>query len=337
MNCHGCLKEVEQRSFCAKCRKELFNGEKVPLQLDFASPANDGNEALMKNVQHVSISGVQIKYLLKRENGKLVLTDLGAQYILKPTPIGPFQRLDQAPANEHLTMQIARQIFKLKTAVCAIVFFNDGTTPAYLTKRFDVREDGTRSQQEDFAQLARINEQNAGKNYKYDYSYEEAAELIKKYVATYKIELESFFKLVLFNYLFQNGDAHLKNFSVYRTEYGDYLLTPAYDLMNTKVHISTDSDLALTKGLFKDDFETESYKVNGYYAYDDFLEFGKRIGVAEVRVQKIIEKFTGSKKQVENLIQRSFLTEETKNKYFKLFSDKFNAITYSFSAKKKEK
>jgi hypothetical protein len=27
-------------------------------------------------------------------------------------------------------------------------------------------------------QLAQLNEQNAGKNYKYDYSYEEAAELI---------------------------------------------------------------------------------------------------------------------------------------------------------------
>ena len=336
MICQVCLKDTIEETLCTKCRKELFDGEKISMQLDFASPANDGNEALMKNVQHISISGVQIKYSLKREQGKLVLTESGGQYILKPIPIGPFQRLDQAPANEHLTMQIAKQIFKLKTASCAIVFFNDGKTPAYLTRRFDVKEDGTRSQQEDFAQLAQINEQNAGKNYKYDYSYEEAAELIKKYIATYKVELENFFKLALFNYLFQNGDAHLKNFSVYRTEYGDYILTPAYDLMNTKVHIPTDTDLALTNGLFKDDFETESYKLNGYYAYDDFLEFGKRIGVAETRTQKIIESFADSQKQVEALIQKSFLIDEIKQKYSALFKDKFNAITYSYSNKRKE-
>jgi serine/threonine-protein kinase HipA len=57
---------------------------------------------------------------------------------------------------------------------------------------------------------------------------------------------------------------------VYRTEAGDYRLTPAYDLMNTKIHIPTDTDLALTTGLFKDDFETESHKVNGFHAFDDF-------------------------------------------------------------------
>ncbi|HQT21521.1 hypothetical protein [Daejeonella sp.] len=46
--------------------------------------------------------------------------------------------------NEHLTMQIARQVYGLKTAENALIFFQDGT-PAYLTKRFDVKEDGTKS------------------------------------------------------------------------------------------------------------------------------------------------------------------------------------------------
>jgi len=334
MNCQGCLKTLEKEILCPHCRRELFDGEKISLRLEFASPYSEDNEAFIHHVQQISISGVQIKYSLKREKGKLVLTESGGQYILKPIPIGPFKRMDQAPANEHLTMQIARQVFKMNTAACAIVFFKDGITPAFLTKRFDVKNNGTRFQQEDFAQLAQLNEHNARRDYKYQYSYEEVADLIKKHVATFPLELETFFKTVLLNYLLNNGDAHLKNFSVYRTEDGDYRLTPAYDLMNTKMHIPTDRDLALNKGLFKDSFETESHQANRFLAYDDFLEFGKRIGIKEVRVRKLIESFANSQTKVLALVEKSFLSADMKQKYAELFKDKLRAITYSFKARK---
>jgi serine/threonine-protein kinase HipA len=50
-----------------------------------------------------------------------------------------------------------------------------------------------------------------GKSYKYDASYEEIGDLIRKHVAANPVELERFFQLVVFNYLIGNGDAHLKN------------------------------------------------------------------------------------------------------------------------------
>ena len=83
----------------------------------------------------------------------------------------------------------------------------------------------------------------------------------------------------MFNYLFSNGDAHLKNFSWQQTESGDYLLSPAYDLINTSVHSPTDSFFALSDGLFSNDYETESFKVLGFYAFDDFYDFGLMIGI----------------------------------------------------------
>ena len=46
-------------------------------------------------------------------------------------------KIDQVPANEHLTMQIAKQVFKLKVAENALIFFQNGE-PAHLTKRFDI-------------------------------------------------------------------------------------------------------------------------------------------------------------------------------------------------------
>jgi serine/threonine-protein kinase HipA len=41
------------------------------------------------------------------------------------------------PANEHLTMQIARQVYGIETAENALIFFKNGAQ-AYITRRFDV-------------------------------------------------------------------------------------------------------------------------------------------------------------------------------------------------------
>ena len=57
------------------------------------------------------------------------------------------------PANEHLTMQIARQVYGQNTAENALIFFKNGS-PAYITKRFDVDIEGSKLAQEDFASLA---------------------------------------------------------------------------------------------------------------------------------------------------------------------------------------
>jgi serine/threonine-protein kinase HipA len=72
--------------------------------------------------------------------------------LLKPIPkIG--KNTNQMPANEHLTMQIGKQIYGIETAENALIFFRDGS-PAYLTKRFDTDDTGARRAVEDFASLA---------------------------------------------------------------------------------------------------------------------------------------------------------------------------------------
>jgi serine/threonine-protein kinase HipA len=48
------------------------------------------------------------------------------------------------PANEHLTMQIAGQLFGIAVPPNACVELSDGE-PAYLVKRFDRRADGTKN------------------------------------------------------------------------------------------------------------------------------------------------------------------------------------------------
>jgi serine/threonine-protein kinase HipA len=97
-------------------------------------------ELFLENRKRISISGVQEKLSLILEKNTLRLTKEGEQgtYILKPIP-RDLKKVDQVPANEHLTMQIAKQVYGIHTAENALIFFKDGS-PAYITKRFDVKK-----------------------------------------------------------------------------------------------------------------------------------------------------------------------------------------------------
>ena len=326
MNCSGCLKEIDNTGYCRRCLKDLFEGKKVEHVLPFSSPYKEDSDLYQERTKKLSISGVQVKYSMRLADKNLVLTDKGGQYILKPIPVGQFKYLDQAPANEHLTMQLAGQIFKIKTPPNAIIYFSDNT-PAYLVKRFDVKTDGSKYSQEDFAQIAQLTEETHGKNYKYDLSYEEIGQLIKRHIPTYAIELEKFVRLVLFNYIFSNGDAHVRNFSAIQTEEGDHVLTPAYDLLCTRIHSPGEADMALT--LFKDRF-TEAYNAHGFYTYDDFLELAKVLGIKESRAVKIIEEFNGKEDSVDKLVDASFLRDDIKVIYKNTYKDKTTRLSIRY-------
>ncbi|MBC8110375.1 MAG: HipA domain-containing protein [Verrucomicrobia bacterium] len=317
-------------TYSLKAKKELFGGKKISHILDLPLPNNlkPEKEISLSN-RRISISGVQEKFSLKIEKKKLVLTSAKGEFILKPIP-RDLSNVSQVPANEHLTMQIARQVFKLPTAACAMVFFSDGE-PAYLTKRFDRKPDGSKRRQEDFASLAEKTSENAGLDYKYEGSYEAIARIIKKFIPAYTLEIEKFYRLVLFNYLFSNGDAHLKNFSVLESDTGEFRLAPAYDLLNTSLHVN-DTDLALKDGLFADDFETESYCMNAFFAYDDLLAFGTKIGIVQKRVKRFLAEFVDTTKetQIFSLVKRSFLDETTKSQYLESYQLKIKRFNYSF-------
>jgi serine/threonine-protein kinase HipA len=324
--CPGTLAE-KFGTYSPACLKKMFNGKRVSHILSYDSPSKDEKaaEIFIENRKRISISGVQIKISLILEKNVLRLTEKGEQgtYILKPIP-RDVKMVDQVPANEHLTMQIARQVYNIPTAENALIFFMDGT-PAYITKRFDVIADGSKLGKEDFASLAGKTSMNAGGNYKYDYSYEEIGYLIQKFVPAWRVEIEKYFQIVIFNFLFSNGDAHLKNFALLENSSGDYLLSPFYDLLNTRLHVN-DSDFALTKGLFTDDFKSEKFKKSGHPALSDFIEFGKRIGVNENRISKLLAPFIEKQEFVETLIKRSFLNTKSKKAYALNYFTKLNYL-----------
>ena len=300
-------------------RRTLFDGHAVSHIFSEASPDTgtvEANEAI-KSVGRISLSGAQPKFSIVVDDDKLRYIREGEQgtFILKPRPTA-YQIInrDFCVANEHVTMQIASQVYGIETAANAICFFNDGT-PAYITRRFDVHSKG-KYKQEDFAALLGYTKDNAGSNYKYDKaSYEECAEVIHKYVKATLVDIRRFFRIILFNFVTLNDDAHLKNFSLIERN-GEYRLSPAYDLINTSLQLMNPHIFALDKGLFK---EGMVFSDTHTISRSDFEEFGKRIGLPIKVIKQEIDMFAAEQPLVKELLGRSFLSPSLQKQYWMAF------------------
>ena len=310
-------------TFSPYARKHFLGGRTVSCILPYDSFST--SEEGFKNKGHLSLSGAQEKYSAVIDRGVFRLTeeDERGTYIIKPR-LTYFLNREYSPANENLTMQIASQVYGIQTAENAVCFCRNGEQ-VYVAKRYDVRSDGSRIQQEDFAALAGISKKTHGENFKYDaLDYVDLASIIKKYIPAWQIELIRYFDLILFNFVFANGDAHVKNFSVLKTAMGDYRLSPAYDLINTLIHIPGGSIFALNKGLYPG--WNRELGVSG----KDFLEFAKRIGLDGRIAKKEIDRFCADYDHLDKLIQNSFLSEEFKEEYRQIYRTRINSFLKEF-------
>lgn len=130
-------------TYSPAARKALFDGREVSHIFAGPSPDADSPEALdaIRNVGRISLSGAQpkfsvvidvfdtLRYTREREQGL---------FILKPRPTSyHIINREYCAANEHVTMQIASQVYGIETAANGLCFF-DNEEPAYITRRFDV-------------------------------------------------------------------------------------------------------------------------------------------------------------------------------------------------------
>lgn len=318
-NCPGTLAEGYD-TYSKTCLNRVFQGKKVHHVLPYESPASnpETDELFDKNRQRMSISGVQEKFSVLLEKNKLRLINEGEQglYILKPVP-NSGKKPEQMPANEHLTMQIARQVYSIETAENALIFFKNGA-PAYITKRFDVDADGKKLAQEDFASLTGRTPQTHGEHYKYPGNYLEMFQLLKKLVPAYRLESLKLLKILIFNYLFSNGDAHFKNFSLIETSMGDFKLSPAYDLLNSRIHIE-DKDFALDDGLLPRNLAQGKLK-------HQFEVLSEKAEIDKSFFSNILNDMLLHSQTVEKLIFSSFLDESTKRNYWQSYQGRLKQL-----------
>lgn len=321
-HCPGAL-TPGYHTYSKTCLNRMFNGRKVSHILPYNTPNNNETTDVLfvENQKHISISGVQEKFSVLLEKNKLRLINEGEQgaYILKPIPnIG--KNTDQLPVNEHLTMQIARQVYNIETAENALIFFQSGSA-AYLTKRFDVQEDGRKWATEDFASLAGRTPQTHGEHYKYAGNYLELFQLMQRYLPAYPLEAPKLYKLLVFNYLFSNGDVHFKNFSLLETPLGDFRLSPAYDLLNSRIHIE-DRDFALEDGLLPKNIALGN-------VLDQFYLLAEHAGINQKVTDAVFKTMLANADKVQTLIEASFLNERSKRNYLQAYQTRLKKLTRS--------
>lgn len=323
-NCPGTL-APGYRTYSSRAAARLFDGKRVSHVLDFSCEGDDAAALIAGNIGRISLSGVQEKLSATLKEGKIVLTPPGEKgtYILKPVPLNRTLRYRHfIPANEHLTMQIAHQVYDIPTAGNGMIFFADGE-PAYITRRFDVDADGAGIKQDDFASLIGRTAENAGGDFKYRGSYLDIAATIRQLLPAWQVEMAAFFRLVVFNYLFANGDAHLKNFSVQQTPDGDYRLSPAYDLLNSHLHVD-DGDFALSEGLMPRSEWSDAYERTGHPCIADFRRFGQLAGLNDKQIDKVLTLFADPKDEVAQLTARSFLDKRLQRMYLQSYKERMS-------------
>lgn len=199
-----------------------------------------------------TLSGVQKKWLVYKDEQGFAPSTRPAD---AATHIAKFNReeLPTLVQNEDLSLRLAREILGVDEVTVAHRGVVRGADQiALLVERFD-RKDGERLRLEDFCQIL---ERPRGREFdgKYHSSYEEAAGVVARHSVRARIDLDRYFRLVVFNLVIGNADAHLKNFSL--LERGDGLrLSPAYDLLNTIVYPQYDNLTALAIGGAKRPFD----------------------------------------------------------------------------------
>jgi serine/threonine-protein kinase HipA len=297
--CYQPLKEGEN-DFHTKCSKQFFGVNQAPILSFGAKDLQDLAQQIVS--KSIAVTGVQPKLSLNLERvnsrqNRLTIVGLWGNFILKP----PSEIFPQLPENEDLTMKLAK-FCGIKTAEHSLIRLASGEL-AYLTKRFDRTPKGKKIHVEDLCQLTETLTE-----HKYRGSMEKVGKAIRSFSTNTGFDALSFFELTIFCFLTGNADMHLKNFSLIKTEMNEIQLSPAYDLVSTKLAMPQDlEEMALT--------------INGKrnrLKILDFHKLGESLGINEKAIESMFQKFVNKMDGIHGLINESFLDEDFKTQYHDL-------------------
>ncbi len=266
-------------------------------------------------VARVAVAGVQPKLSVdlvkigRDHRSRLTLAvELGGSFILKP----PFDLYRHLPEVEDVTMHLAADA-GLTVATHTLIRLADGGL-AYLTRRFDRPAKGGRLAMEDMAQLmARLTTD------KYRGSLEQIGKTLVKYSSADGLDRTEFFQLAIFCFLTGNADMHLKNFSLLTQPDGTVRLSPAYDLVATKlVNPADDEDTALTLNGRKKRLKPA-----------DFVALANSLRIPYPAVRNVYAGFQKNVPKWRKRIDRSFLPDELKATYHELLTERLVRLTAS--------
>lgn len=315
MNCLCCGKYLPANSagtgWHKSCIKSFFGTKEIP-ELDISDHALE--LLVTENISKgFTIPGVQKKlslHLMSEGKPRLTLVNYPTGYILKPQ----VEEFSALPESEHLVMSMA-DICGIVTVPHALVRM--GNNLAYITKRIDrVIEPGApvlMLAMEDFCQLdLRLTQD------KYRSSYERCAKIIRQYSTWPGLDLSELYLRLVFSFITGNSDMHLKNFSLIETHEGSgqYVLSPAYDLLPVNVIMPEDTEeFALTMNGKKRNLRR-----------NDFLVFADACGLGRKPAESMLDKLVSMRLHLATMIEQSLLPDKLKTDFTALLATRIDAI-----------
>lgn len=314
MNCLCCGKPLrisDETGWHKTCIKRFFGTTKLPeIEIDDKTLNLLAIETIN---QGFTVPGVQKKLSLHlvSDNSKprLTLVNFPTGYIFKPQ-VAEFEAL---PESEQLIMSMA-DTAGISTVPHALIKGNTGF--AYITKRVDRNLSDNKIEMlamEDFCQLdLRLTED------KYRGSYERCAKIIKRYSSRVGVDMAEFFIRLVFCFIVGNSDMHLKNFSLLETAEGsgEYVLSPAYDLLPVNANIPAD----------KEQFALAMNGKKTNIRKGDFLKFADTCDIARSTAEKIIASLVKRTPQWMEMCDQSLLPDELKERVSKIIAERAETI-----------
>lgn len=275
-----------------KCINKVFNVNYIPkVNFTLAQVVLKAQKMTGK----LSISGIQPKLSVKlnQTNKELEVVSESGEYILKP----PVEAYPNLPQNENLCMTIASNL-GISVPLHTLIKLQDNKW-AYIIKRFD-RFKEEKIHQEDFCQIL-------GKKDKYEGSFEEIGKKLKSISSVPGLDIQYFYERVLLYFIIGNGDAHMKNFSITYKD-NQIRLSPAYDIICSKIYIPDESDFALSMNGKRNKISRKDFE-----RFLDYLKIpNKRIN------QTVLDKIN----TVMELIKNSELEDMQKNDMIKIVQER---------------
>lgn len=222
--------------------------------LDDTARASAIKSDIQDEKKRFSLAGVQMKFSMREKDGRYQIAETGAlgDWIIKtPSTTHKF-----VPLNEFTAMRLAGlagvtipdtrlvELGKLDQ-LPAVNLPNEKY--AFAIRRFD-RNDGNRIHMEDFAQIL---VKYPAEKYR-SANYQQIARILYHYTEDGLGDVQQFARRLLVNILLANGDSHLKNWSVLYPDTVTPVLSPAYDIVTTRVYMGDERSFALNLGKDKD-------------------------------------------------------------------------------------
>lgn len=313
--CLYCLQPIgeEAGDFHPKCNRVFFENTRTP---ELAYGLDELHDLARQVVSHsITVPGVQPKLSLAFEDDvrhgvvRLTLVGLWGNFILKPpNPVYP-----ELVENEHATMRMA-QAFGINTVPFSLIRLKSGEL-AYLTRRIDRTRAGKLAL-EDLCQLTeRLTE------YKYRGSVEQIARTIRRFSSNPGLDVIRFAEIVLFSWITGNADMHLKNYSMLTNSEAYVGLSPAYDLVATKL-------------IMPQDPEESALTINGKknrIGLPDFAAFAENAGIPSKSFENLLQRFRRNLPAGIESLGNSFLTEEMKSNYRLLVLNRAGRLGLAFA------